>query len=157
MRLETAIWMFPIALTLHNLEEFIGIPAWSQHAGFWMSPVGSTEFGVAAGLLTVMGYAVTYWGRRAGKQSAGTYVMAGFVFAMLLNAFFHLGATVGLRAYAPGVVTALLINLPVMSYLLRRLFREKWITEPKAILAFILVPLGLLALIPVLLRVGRSI
>ena len=75
---------------------------------------------------------------------------------MLLNVIFHVVATVGLREYAPGVVTAVLINLPVMGYLLRRMFQDR-VSWSKALLALIMVPLALLLLIPVLLWVGRSI
>ncbi len=106
MRLEKVIWMFPIALTLHNLEESIWLPAWSQHAGFWESPVGPAEFRVAAALLAILAYGVAYWSIRAGKQAIGTYAMTGFVFAMLLNMIYHVAATLGLHQYVPGVVTA---------------------------------------------------
>lgn len=149
--------MFPIALTLHNLEEAVWLPAWSQHAGFWESPVGPTEFRVAAVLLAIAAYVVTYWSIRAGKEAVGTYVMAGFVFAILLNVIYHVAVTLGLREYAPGVVTAVLINLPVMWYLLVRVFRERWVTWPRALLAFIAVPVAILLMIPVLFWVGRSI
>jgi hypothetical protein len=157
MRLEKLLWMFPIALTLHNLEEAVWLPAWSQHAGFWEIPVGATEFRIAAGLLAILAYAVTYWSIRTGKEAVGTYVLAGFVFAMLLNVIYHVAATLGLREYAPGVVTAVLINIPVMWYLLWRVFDERWVTWPKALLAFITIPLAILLLIPVLFRVGRSV
>jgi hypothetical protein len=157
MRLEKLLWTFPVALTLHNLEEAVWLPAWSQHAGFWDSPVGPTEFRVAAALLAILAYAATYWSIRAAKESMETYVLAGFVFAMLLNVIFHVAATVALRKYAPGVVSAVLINTPVMGYLLRRLFQEHWVTWPKALLAFIAIPLALLVLIPVLFWAGRSV
>jgi hypothetical protein len=156
MRLEKLLWAFPIALTLHNLEEAVWMPAWTQHAGFWHSPVGAGEFRIAAAILTILVYALTYWSIRSGKGSVATYVLAGFVFAILLNVIYHLAATLGLREYAPGVVTAALINLPVMTYLLRQLFHERWVSWPKALLAFIAVPLVILLLIPVLLWVGRT-
>jgi hypothetical protein len=37
------------------------------------------------------------------------------------------------------------------------MFRDKWVSWPKALLAFIVVPLALLLQIPVLLWVWRSI
>ncbi len=157
MRLDKLLWMFPIALTLHNLEEAVWLPAWSQHAGVWESPLGPTEFPVAAALLVILAYAVTSWSIRTGKEAFGTYVTAGFVFAMLLNVIYHVAATIGLRKYAPGVVTAVLINVPVMGYLLGQMFRVQWVSWPKALLAFIAIPLTLLLLIPVLFWVGRSI
>ncbi len=157
MRLQTVIWLFPIALTLHNLEEAVWFPVWSQHAGFWHSPVGASEFRIGLIILTLMGYGVTYWSFRGGAESMGSYLLAGFAFAMLLNVIYHLAATVGLREYAAGVVTAVLINLPVMSYLLLRMFRQHWVRWPKAIPALLLVPVTLLLLIPGLLFVGRTI
>jgi len=148
---------FPIALTMHNLEAAIWFPAWSQHAGFWERPVGATEFRIAAVLLTILALAITFWSIRSRHESLATYALAGFLFAILLNVIFHVVATVGLREYAPGVVTGVLINLPVMGYLLRRMFQDKWVSWPKALGALIVVPLALLLLIPALLWVGRSI
>jgi Protein of unknown function with HXXEE motif len=61
----------------------------------------------------------------------GTYALLGFVFAMLLNVISHVTATIALREYAPGVVTAVLINLLVMSYLMLRMFSEQGSRGPK--------------------------
>src|SRR5262249_32210582 len=122
MPLEKAIWMLPLALVVHNFEEAVWLPAWSKHAGFWMAPVGTTEFRVASALLAGIAFAVALWAIRAGKQTGGAYVIAGFAFGMLLNVVYHVTVTVALREYAPGVMTAVLINLPVMSYLLLRFF-----------------------------------
>jgi hypothetical protein len=52
-------------------------------------------------------------------------VFAGFLIAMLLNVFWHVGVAIYFRAYAPGVVTAIAINLPVMTYLLHRAITEQ--------------------------------
>src|SRR5271169_3616569 len=122
MRLEKAVWLFPISLTLHNMEESLWLPKWSLHAGIWESPVGAAEFRIAAALLAILAYLVTYWSLRHGKESIATYVMTGFVFAMLLNVIYHVAATIDLHKYAPGVVTAVTVILPVMAYLLRRTF-----------------------------------
>jgi Protein of unknown function with HXXEE motif len=100
---------------------------------------------------------VTYWGCRSGKEGLASYLLAGFAFAMLLNVIFHVAATVGLHRYAPGVVTAVFINLPVMSYVLLRMFQERWITGTKAILALVLVPVTLVLLIPALFFLGRTV
>jgi hypothetical protein len=135
----------------------VWLPRWSQHAGIWKSPVSSTEFRIAAVLLAILAYLVTYWSIRSGRESIGTYVLIGFAFAMLLNVIYHVGATIGLHEYAPGVVTAVLVILPVMAYLLRRTFREQWVTWPRALLAFTIVPVAILLLIPCLFFVGRTI
>jgi hypothetical protein len=149
--------MFPVAVTLHNLEEAVWLPAWSQHAGIWEQPVGAREFRVAAVLLAIFAYAVTYWSIRTGQEGVGTYVITGFLFAMLLNVIYHVAATLSLREFAPGILTAVLINLPVMGYLLWRMFQERWVTWPTALVAFIAIPPAILLLIPVLFWIGRTI
>jgi Protein of unknown function with HXXEE motif len=157
MRMERVIWLFPIALTLHNLEEAVWLPAWSQHAGFWNLRVNASEFRIAVAVLTFLGFAAAYWAVRSGKQGLGSYVLSGFAFAMLLNVIFHVAATIGLREYAPGVVTAVFINLPVMSYLLLRMFRERWVTWPKLLLALALVPVTIVFMAPGLFFLGRMV
>jgi hypothetical protein len=54
-------------------------------------------------------------------------------------------------------VTAVLINLPVMGYLLWRMFQERWVTWPKALMAFIAIPPAMLLVIPVRFRTGLTI
>ena len=46
---------------------------------------------------------------------------------LLVNAAWHILAAIVRRGYAPGVVTAVLINLPFGVYVLRRAVREQWI------------------------------
>jgi hypothetical protein len=48
MRFRMLQWLFPLVVTLHNTEEAIWLPAWSQHAGTWHVPVGPGEFRFAA-------------------------------------------------------------------------------------------------------------
>jgi Protein of unknown function with HXXEE motif len=157
MPFEKALWLFPIALTLHNLEESIWGSAYPG-AGFWDPPVTMTEFRIAAVLLAILAYGATYWSLRAGQEALATYVTSGLVFGVLLNVAYHVSATIASREYAPGVVTAVLINLPVMSYLLWRMFRERWISWPKALLSLTAVPVAIaFLLILILLWVSRSV
>ena len=44
----------------------------------------------------------------------------------------HVPVAILLRGYAPGAVTAVLINLPVMSILAIRMLRERWVSGWKA-------------------------
>ena len=66
---------------------------------------------------------------------------------MLLNVFVpHVPATMLFRSYAPGVVTAVFVNLPITTMLLTRVFRERIVPSP-AISAFVFgIPLGIAAI-----------
>ena len=51
--------------------------------------------------------------------------------AVLLNAVWHVAiAFVLFGGYAPGLVTAVVLNLPFSIHLLRRAFREQWLSRP---------------------------
>lgn len=158
MRFELLSWLFALAVTVHNLEEAVLLPAWSQAAGRWQRPVGAEEFRFAVAVLTVLAYAAAYLATVGGRESTGAYLVAGYALAMLVNAFFpHLLATLATQRYAPGAGTALLLNLPVTGLLLWRAFEEGYVRPARFVWAGPLVVLLILAAIPVLFAVGRRL
>ena len=126
LRFEKVQWLFPVVVTLHNLEEAVWLPGFSRNRS-WHPPISTTEFRIAAGLLALFAYVLTYFSVRDGKKSVGAYVMAGFSATMLLNAIWHVAVTAFVQAYAPGVATAVFLILPVTIYLLRRALREGYL------------------------------
>lgn len=151
-------WLFALAVTVHNLEEALLLPAWSQKAGKWHHPVGAAEFRFAVVVLTLLAYTAAALAAVYGRESAGAYFLSGYALAMLLNVLFpHVIATVFMRRYAPGTLTALLLNLPVTILLLRQGLQEGYIQLQKFTWAGPLVVLGLLAAIPVLFALGKRL
>lgn len=77
---------------------------------------------------------------------------------MLVNVFVpHVPASILFRGYTPGVVTAVLVNLPLMSALIVVALREQWVTEREALVFAGVVPLGIAASIPLLFWIGGRI
>lgn len=151
-------WLFPIIVTLHNLEEAIWLPSWSQTAGKWHSKVGKQEFRFAVFVLTILAYGLTYLSWSSGPESIWTYLNCGYMLAMLLNVFLpHLIATIAMRRYCPGVWTGIILNLPINSLLLYLAFHEKWIMCEKFILFSLITVLAILLSIPFLFFLGRKI
>ena len=79
-----------------------------------------------------------------------------------VNVLSHLASVTVLGGYAPGVVTAILLNLPFSTYFFRRASRERWFargalwaTVPAALLIHGPGLFGILALSVRLARVGR--
>jgi hypothetical protein len=64
---------------------------------------------------------------RRGRRTA--FLLLATSAVMLVNVVVHLGAAVWMRGYAPGVVTAAAVNLPFFAYVLRRAWREEWISR----------------------------
>jgi hypothetical protein len=151
-------WLFPVAITLHNLEEAIWLPAWSNHAGKWHRPVSAPAFRFAVAVLTTLAFIVTIWSAKAGRESVGAYLLTGYALAMLINVFVpHLLATVAMRRYMPGLGTAVALNLPVAVILLRRAFAEGYVRFPTFVYCGVLVCVTLAASIPLLLAVGEKL
>jgi Protein of unknown function with HXXEE motif len=139
-------WLFPIAVTLHNAEEAIWMPRWSAgHAAqLPVHPPGAAEITAALVVFTAAAFAVTYLSTRRGPESIWAYLIFGYIVAMLANVFVpHVPAAMVFHGYAPGVVTAVLINLPVMSILLICMLHEGWVHGWKMTVFGIGVPLML--------------
>jgi hypothetical protein len=158
MSYPTLGWLFAIALTLHNAEEAILLPGWSSRAGRWHAPVGAFEFRFAVVVLTLLAYAVAFLSSIYGAQSFAAYALAGYALAMLLNVLApHLLATLALRQYAPGTGTALLFNLPVCGALLYVGLRDGFIERGKFVVFGPGCVVVVLALIPILFFIGRTL
>jgi hypothetical protein len=128
-------WLFPIAVALHNGEEAIWMPGWSaaHFAHLPLHPPGTVGIRVALAVLTVAAFVVTDLSARKGPGSFWAYVMFGGIVTMLVNVFVpHIPATIIFWRYTPGVVTAVLINLPVMSFLAVQAVRDRWVVGWKA-------------------------
>jgi hypothetical protein len=143
MSFQRLQWLFPIAVTLHNAEEAIWMPGWAARHGSELPvhPPPAGEVRAALLALTLLAFILTALSARKGPQSIWAYLTFGYIVAMWVNVLVpHLPASVIFFSYTPGAVTAVLINLPVMSYLAVRAVAEQWVTGWKAVVAAIAVP-----------------
>jgi hypothetical protein len=156
MTFERLAWLFALAVTVHNLEEAIFLPAWSRRAGRWHIQVGEPEFRFAVVVLTLFAYLFA-WLVEKGSE-IGVYLLSGYALVMFLNVFApHLFATIVLRRYAPGTATALFFNLPITFCLLRSAFEEHHISIASFAWTGAIAVIGGVALIPALFAVGRAL
>jgi hypothetical protein len=120
-------------------------------------PVGPGEFRFAALVQALLAFLVTYLSYRMGQQTVSAYLATGYMAAMLANVFLpHIAASVAMRSYTPGLVTAVLLNLPVLFLLLRQALLEHYVSGWRATICWISVPICLLISIPVLFKMGRN-
>ncbi len=155
---ENLYFLFLVAVTLHNLEEAVLLPDWSEQAGRWHRPVEKIPFRFAVLVLTLLAYLFAYLGLMGGKQSVGIYLLGGYACVMLVNVFFpHLLAAVWLKQYVPGLGTALILNFPVCSVLLFLLHREEYVSFWPLVILGTLFGAGAIPLIRMLFRVGKRV
>jgi len=147
--LRRALWWAPALFLVHNTEEGVAMVRWAARdlpglveraraaippdllpppaadllARF--QPPPATEFAWSAALATILP-ALVYWaGARRGPRSRLTALAVWLQAMFLLNVFVpHLAATLWLRRYTPGVVSAVLLNLPLSWVVLRAALRE---------------------------------
>jgi hypothetical protein len=157
MSFQTLVVVFPLVVTLHNAEEALWLPGWSERAGLWKTPVATDVFRFTAAILTVLAFVLTWLSVTSGKQTIWTYLTVGYIIAMLANVLVpHVAASLALRRYTPGVVTAVTLNLPVLSLLAVLALREGYVFGGKAI-AYSIVVSGLLLLsVPAMFRWGKT-
>jgi hypothetical protein len=158
MAFETLSGLFVAAVTAHNLEEAVWLPAWSRYAGKWHPEVTSFQFRFAVGVLTALAALAALLAVLQGKASAGAYLLSGYALAMALNAAFpHLLASLAMRRYMPGTATALLLNLPIAIALIRTALDEGYIILPLFLLTGPVVVVAIVISIPLLFWLGRKV
>jgi len=120
-------------LVLHTTEEYLTFPGYLSSANRLLRLLSPPEFlqhrqslRVALVMATVLPLAVIAWAILRPRKARLVSVL--FLECILLvNVGWHIFAAWVRGGYAPGVITAVMINLPFGVYVLRRAVREQWI------------------------------
>jgi hypothetical protein len=140
MTRRRAIWLLPLVLVLHNLEEGVFFPRYvplvlarlPAGARDWIGPVGLREMGAALALATVIPLGFSLWAAARPASRAALWLVLAMWATLLLNVAWHVAAALVLfGGYAPGVATAIALNLPLSALALRRAVAEQWLS-PRA-------------------------
>jgi len=117
------------AVALHNLEEGLTysitrplVGRVAADAGVDLTLPSPAMFQSALGLVTFVALALLAWAARSdGNDDRAWTVLRVIAAVLLVNvAVPHVPAAIWLGGYAPGVVTAVLINLPLAAWILLR-------------------------------------
>ncbi|MEO6800993.1 MAG: HXXEE domain-containing protein [Rhodanobacter sp.] len=158
MSLTVMGWLFTIGVLMHNAEEAMFLPRWSSRAGWFHRPVTAEVFRIAVIMLSAIFVVITAAASLSRAASPASYLMGGYVLAMVLNVLFpHVCASVLVRKYMPGTATALLLNLPLGVMYLHRALAVGSVTRPTFYWAGPAVVLATMALLPGLFAVGRKL
>lgn len=157
-----AVWLLPLVLSLHNLEEAVLFPGYLPRvlsrlpagAREWIGPIGSGEMVVALVLATAIPLAFSLWAAVRPASRTALWLVLAMGATLLLNVAWHVTAALMLfGGYAPGLVTAVVLNLPLSVLVLRRAAAEQWISPrarrallPAAIIFHLPGALGLMLL-----------
>jgi hypothetical protein len=130
------LWLIPIALTLHNAEEAATFPRYLPlvqtrlplFAQPFVTRVDLAQLHVALALATIVPFLVIAWATSRPRSLVARWSALALQAVVALNVLSHvMVASVVLKGYAPGLVTALVVNAPLSAVLFRRAAREHWI------------------------------
>jgi len=156
--LDYLVIFFCFAITLHNIEEAIWLPKWSQQASKFQKSVTPSEFHFAVIVITTLAYLSAFSYLLIPESDFAKWIFIGFVGSMIFNAIFpHLIATVLMKKYAPGLFTGVLLNIPINSLIIYQMFEDDLILWKELIISTLVIGISLLALIPLLFKIGGKI
>jgi len=133
---RAALLLVPVLLTIHNAEEALFVPR-ALRTVLHRVPVQYTnlvptsrQMYVALVIATVVPWLIWLAGEARRETRAGVAALLLIQCIVLVNVAWHVGAAAWLHGYAPGLGTALALNLPFSIWLLQRAWRERWLGRP---------------------------
>ena len=154
LNFKTCALLFVAAITMHNIEEALFLPSWSDPVGI---DVSSSEFIFAVVFLTALAYLSSYFSIRSGKKGFWAYFFTGYALTMFLNVFFpHVLTSILVQEYAPGTGTAVLMVLPTASLVLYKSIQGGFVDRKKFYVIGPIVLLIMAASVPLLFAIWRA-
>ncbi len=103
------------AFILHNIEEAVTICSYQVKNPFQtFQPASCKQFLVAVSLLSVAGLSAYIFAMKTRNQAIYYFISTGMAATLLLNVFLpHVLVAVYTFQYTPGIVSALILNLPL--------------------------------------------
>ena len=107
-----AIWFFPIAFTLHVLDEYPQFIAWAQH---YASPQFTRSDYLRIHIAGIVGAFIASAVIAYFPNRPVVFLFLTFIFtpAVFYNTLFHSGSTIYFGVYCPGMISALLLYPPL--------------------------------------------
>jgi hypothetical protein len=110
------VWLLPVAIALHELEEW-NMLGW-YHGNFVDLPdMTNTSTRVFIVFMSLYAFAWTAVSLLLGDLKVTSFLLSITGFVFLLNALQHVYWVIAFRDYAPGVITSVLLVIPVIVFL----------------------------------------
>jgi hypothetical protein len=171
--LRAAVWLLPLAFLIHDGEEILTMPGWIAahrplleriaHTGATARrvvdnlPTTTAQVAVAVAVELAVLLLATVLVSREPRPGFAAYFYAAALGVFTAHSLTHVGQTLLLGGYTPGVVTAAVVVPPAGVYLYRRLFEAGLLSRPGAVLAALAGAAGIVPLLLTAHRLGRML
>jgi hypothetical protein len=132
------IWLVPVLITVHNCEEALTMPALlagrnsaiPRFLHGLLPAITYRQSLLALFIVTAVPYGIAWFAKRdRGVSGAGMVLLLSVQVMMLVNVFAHLWMATLVHGYAPGLLTAVVLNFPFSIYFLGRAAKERWVSR----------------------------
>lgn len=170
--LRAAVWLLPLAFVIHDGEEILTMPRWIAehrplleriaHTGTPARrvvdnlPTTTAQVAIAVAVELAVLLLATVLFSRGPRPGFALYLYAAALGVFTAHSLTHLGQTLLLGAYTPGVVTAVLIVPAAGVYLYKHLFEAGLLTRRSAWLSGLAGAVGIVPLLLTAHLVGRT-
>lgn len=149
-------WLFALAITVHNIEEGLFLPAFT--ASVPRLAEHSTPFSFRFALIVLTGAVYVVVGFAAAGVASAIALLSGIALVMAINAVApHVILTLICRRYAPGTATGLFIMTPLSILLIVRNGAAGYHDGYGLALSALAVAVVVIVAIPALIYAGRFI
>ena len=109
-------WIMPISVLLHITEEFIfpgGFIDWDREYRPGINESGHLRFLI---IINILLFAICFNPILSGLTSEGIEWWLSIVSILFVNSYFHIKGAIILKKYSPGVITSIIIYIPLTIY-----------------------------------------
>ena len=131
-----AVWLFPFATALHFLEEAPHFADWASK--YALPSYTRQRWRRIHGLGMVFAIAFCALASIFPNRYVVFLFFAFCLSESVLNGLFHAGATALSGVYCPGLITALVLYLPLFWYLRQLAYRDGLLTNTLSLVAFLI-------------------
>lgn len=142
MSFLNAIWLLPIAIAIHEAEEW-NILNWEQRNFVNLPTKTNASVRTFLVFFTLFGFLLTALIALPNNPKFAAFVLLPYAAGAFLNALQHIFYTIYFQQYAPGLITSILLYLPVTGYLTARAIGENLVPVVYVLALLILTILGL--------------
>ncbi len=132
--MKRILWYIPVLLLFHNIEEALTMPQWisvhldmlrTNYPLFENFRFSSTQIFVSLFQISVIPISISVYCISGDLTKRSLMLLMILQSIIFFNAIIpHLAGSIILQMYNPGIVTALVYNIPFSFYLASRLLRE---------------------------------
>ena len=132
-------WLLPVAFGLHELEEW-NIVAWYQRYWTNVDPalVNQRNSWTWLAFASLLGFAWTLMASRFRSPAIMFHILLVFFISVFGHCLLHVYWLFSLGVYAPGVVTSIILIMPITAYVTLRAIRDRLVSSVYAAILFAL-------------------